>query len=367
MGAPWFYLREDERVLARVKPTPSYALALLAPIAGVLAVLLAVLLAARALLPGFPEVALASILAMWGALLLIAAFVIWRRVVTSEVALTDQRIYTRVGRLVTRVHFTTHDKITDIHYRQGPLERALGAANLTFSTAGGDVAVWGIRDAVALKQQAEVAREAFIRVLLAESSYVDRPPRAAAAPGAAFPAGEERRAEFAVVPPIPEWTGPRPDYLQAGETPVWYARPRPVAAVASLQSLLGIAVILVFSPFMEGPRRVWVPVAALGLAFILVAARLMQLRRTEYVSTDRRVYARRGLFGTTVNQLTYDKITDITLHQDILGRVFGYASVTVQTAGSNQAPITMVGLADALATKSTIEQWRDRSLAEGRR
>jgi len=167
--------------------------------------------------------------------------------------------------------------------------------------------------------------------------------------------------------PVAEpWTGARPDYLQGGDEPVWSARPRPIAALGALRSLLGLIPFIFFTSFMDGPNRVWITLAATGLVLMFIAVRFMQLRRTEYMATERRVYARQGLIGTTVNQLTYDKITDITFHQDILGKIFGYGSVTLQTAGSNQAPITMIGLAAPLAAKETVERWRDAAVGASR-
>ncbi|HET6405811.1 MAG TPA: PH domain-containing protein, partial [Candidatus Thermoplasmatota archaeon] len=187
----------------------------------------------------------------------------------------------------------------------------------------------------------------------------------------AAPAPEAPRADApppvptpAAPPPPVAFDGPRPAYLQQGDTPVWSARPRLVAALGALRSLIGILPFLLFSNFMEGPRRVLIPLAAMGIVLMFVAIRFMQLRRTEYVATERRVYARSGLVGTTVSQLTYDKITDITFHQDLLGRLLGYGSVTLQTAGSNQAPITMIGLAEPLAAKETVERWRDTVVAQ---
>jgi hypothetical protein len=66
-----------------------------------------------------------------------------------------------------------------------------------------------------------------------------------------------------------------------------------------------------------------------------------------------------------VKQLTYDKITDITYRQDVLGRVLGYGGVIVDTAGGGAAPITMQGLADPLAAKELLERMRSRAMREG--
>lgn len=349
-AGPYFYLRADEEVLARVRPPFAYAVALaIAPFL-VLSVLLAVFLlfAGPVGLPIAPSTAWT----VWGILVALGAFVSWRRQATSEYAITDQRIYSRTGRLITRLHFTTHDKVTDMRFRQGPIERAFGLSGLTFATAGGDVHVAGVRDALAIKATSESARDAFIRKLLAEAP-VFAAPAVAASQSVPGPLPET------VVPPPVSFEGPRPDYLQQGDVPVWRAKPRPIAAVGALRSLLGLIPFLLFSSFMQGLQRVFIPIAATGLVFMFIAVRFAQLRRTEYVATERRVYARAGLVGTTVNQLTYDKITDITFHQDLLGRIFGYGNVTLQTAGSNQAPITMVGLAAPLAAKETVERWRD--------
>ena len=364
MHGPYFYLRGDEEVLARVRPPPAYALVLFLVPALVLTALLVGALVARAAVPAIP--AWAPWLA-WGALLALVALVAWRRQATTEYALTDARVYARTGRLVTRLHFTTHDKITDMRFRQGPLERAFGLSSLTFSTAGGEVVVAGVRDAMDLKAAAERARDAFIQRLLAEvpAPAAPAPPVEEGASDLHVAAPVASRAALAP-PPIVEFTGPRPDYLQEGDAPVWSARPRLAAALGALRSVLGLIPFLLFSSFMEGPRRVLIPLAAIGLVAMFVAVRFMQLRRTEYIATQRRVYARQGLVGTTVNQLTYDKITDVTFHQDLIGRLFGYGSVTLQTAGSNQAPITMIGLAYPLAAKEAIERWRDAYVGAGR-
>ena len=366
VGRPYFYLRDDEQVLLRVRPPFSYAIVLsLVPIV----VLTALLVIALVLLPAVPQVPRSTPWLVWGVLVALVALAAWRRQATTEYALTDERIYTRSGRLVTRLHFTTHDKITDMRFRQGPLQRAFGLSSLSFATAGGDVQVSGIPNAMAVKGAAEMARDAFIRRLLTETTGGATPvPSAQAREKEAISEAASAQRTSGATPvmarPVAEpWTGARPDYLQGGDEPVWSARPRPVAALGALRSLLGLIPFLFFTSFMDGPRGVWIPLAATGLVLMFIAVRFMQLRRTEYMATERRVYARQGLIGTTVNQLTYDKITDITFHQDILGKIFGYGSVTLQTAGSNQAPITMIGLAAPLAAKETVERWRDAAVA----
>lgn len=48
----------------------------------------------------------------------------------------------------------------------------------------------------------------------------------------------------------------------------------------------------------------------------------------------------------------------------MLGRLLGYGSVTVSTAGGGAAPIVMQGLADPLAAKEVLERMRARAVRE---
>jgi len=345
---PYFYLRPDEATLVKVGAAPGYAIVLalrmLLPLA-LVAFVLEFVFRPRFLTPYLAAIDV-LLVALGGVFIVVA----WRRQVTTEYAVTDERVYARRGRLVTYVHFTTHDKVTDFRFRQGPFERAVGIQGLTLATAGGDVAIAGVRDAVAFKQAAE--------------DEDDSPPRAT---GEGADSASPQAADAHAETPVPPWHGPVPAYLKRGDTPVWMATPRPIAAVTGLRVLVGLAPMLLIPAVFERVRNPAFFVAVLGLGLIIYALRATALRQMEYVATGRRVYARRGFFGTTVNQLTYDKITDITYRQDIAGRIFGFGSVIVNSAGSNAAPITMEGLADPIGSKEIIERWRDVYMGEARR
>lgn len=352
-NAPYFFLRRDEEVLLAQRPSWGHAVDILLT----LLVLAAVPLVAAWVVLGFTAPAQRAWIPLAGAVAaVLAALIAWRRWATSEYVVTDHRLYARHGRLVTTVHFTTHDRVTDLHLRQGPLQRALGVASLVFSTAGGDVRMAGVRDALRLKEVAEGARDAFIQRLL-ERAGVDA--RAAPQAAASAPA-----ASAAPAAPLPQWTGERPAYVKAGDAPAWSARPVLASALAQAGSLVGLVPVALYFAFLRG--AVLPAVVLLVGGALVLAVRVLQLRRTRYLATDKRVYARSGVVGTTVNQLTYDKITDIAYQQDLLGRLLGYGSVTLSTAGGGNAPIQLRGLRDPLAAKETIEALRDAYLREGR-
>jgi uncharacterized membrane protein YdbT with pleckstrin-like domain len=352
-------VRPDERVLRRDGAARGYAVLLYLLGAAPVLLLAAGALVADLLLPrvSFPLWAVVGAAAL---LLALVALVAWRRQATSEYVLTDERVYARTGRLVTQVHFATHDKVTDLRYRQGPLERILGVSSLTFATAGGEVRVAGVADALAVKEAAERARDAFVQRLL-ERAGVPAPQGTDAAP-AGLPTAEAPAAPAPL--PLPAWTGPRPDYVKAGDVPAWSAKPVLLAALGSLQPFLGVFALVLFTQLTRNPYAPWLLAALVAAALAMLAFRALQLRRAEYLATDRRVYARSGLLGTTVRQLTYDKITDITYRQDVLGRLLGYGTVSLTTAGGAGGAVHLHGLRTPLQAKEAIEALRGRYLRE---
>lgn len=368
--APFFYLRSDETLLRKEGAGVGYAFLLFIAGAVPLTLLCLVALGLPLFFAGLSAIRPGWVGAVYVATLALVALVAWRRYATTEYALTDVRIYARTGRLVTSVHFATYDKVTDVRYRQGPLERMLGVSGLTFATAGGEVQVRGVVDALAVKETAERARDAFIQRLLNEAG-IDLAAQRQALPGPADApqpgdplARQDDGGPLAPPPPVPQWNGPRPAYVKSGDVPAWQAKPSPAAALESAKMLLGVLPFLLLIGRFPPELRGLILLLAFGFAAVSIGATVLQLRRTEYVATDRRVYARTGLLGTTVRQLTYDKITDITYKQDLLGRIFGYGTVSLSTAGGEGGAIPLHGLAQPLQAKETIEGLRARYLRE---
>ncbi|MBI2077138.1 MAG: PH domain-containing protein [Euryarchaeota archaeon] len=162
-----------------------------------------------------------------------------------------------------------------------------------------------------------------------------------------------------------------PEYVRKGERLLW--RGRPTLAVLVRQTFGLIVGFLFFSLFSLGAASdAGAPVLAILPLFVVIAAILvglnvMRLRRTQYILTDQGVYTRTGLIGQTVIQTTFEKITDISVKQDVIGRIFGYSSLLVNTAGSNTAPVQMEGVRDAFALKQLIEAARERAIGTGPR
>lgn len=362
---PGFYLRDDEEIVLRVGAAPRYAvvayLEMLGPATG--AALVAALLVWW--LRRLPDELLWGVAALYLLALGGLAFAARARQRTAEYVVTDTRVYARRGRLLTRVHLAPLDRITDLRFHEGPLERLLGISSLTVMTAGGDVHLAGLAEADAARNAVESARDALVRRLLQLSGARAAPSPRTHAEDAAHPTSAHDAPPPELPAPAPI-VGELPAFIQPGDTTIWLARPRPIVALAALRSIAGALPLLLFVYVARGPETAAsVGVLFLGIAAMMVAVRFAALRRAVYVATDNRVYARTGLFSTTIARLTYEKITDITYKQDVVGRLLGYGSLTLSTAGG-APPIALQGLSDANAAKEIIERLRARVVREER-
>jgi membrane protein YdbS with pleckstrin-like domain/predicted RNA-binding Zn-ribbon protein involved in translation (DUF1610 family) len=177
-------------------------------------------------------------------------------------------------------------------------------------------------------------------------------------------------------PPAPfERLGPpghRPDYVRSGENVVWIGKPvlRSIfGQVAAILPTFIFAFVFMGVGLFSPEARPFIPFIILGaivLVFFIVIIPIIQLRRMEFVITDAGAYTRRGIISVNVNQTTFDKITDISYRQDVLGRILGYGTLNVNTAGSNTNALVMVGLARAMSVKRLLEETKERGRQQRR-
>lgn len=158
-----------------------------------------------------------------------------------------------------------------------------------------------------------------------------------------------------------------PDYVRQGEQVVWMGKPTLALLASHTLGLLSTFIFLLFvvAGFATRAQNIGfglILVAVLALFGLLIVLQGLRIRRTQYVVTRQGIYTRTGIVGQTVMQTTFDKITDISLKQDVLGRILGFSSLHINTAGSGTPPVRMDGLRSALQTKSLIEVAREHFL-----
>ena len=136
-----------------------------------------------------------------------------------------------------------------------------------------------------------------------------------------------------------------PDWLHVDgpEAVRWERRPHPVALgrLAALGAVL--AVIGVGIAWWGGD--LWGPLVGIGtvvalLGGILVGYRYLQWVNTRYVITNEELYRKEGIVSRDVTQFRLERVQNTTLSQTAVGRLLGYGTVTVYTAGSGEPELT---------------------------
>jgi uncharacterized membrane protein YdbT with pleckstrin-like domain len=132
--------------------------------------------------------------------------------------------------------------------------------------------------------------------------------------------------------------------LQPGETIVYATRLHPFIYWRAIL-LLVIAVILAAAAwYTNGNQNV---ALAFGIAAVLFALLALSsalrafIRRTstELAVTDQRVIYKTGLLARHTLEMNRAKVESVTVDQSLIGRMFGYGTVTVRGVGSAFEPI----------------------------
>ncbi|MAG92062.1 hypothetical protein CMO83_05280 [Candidatus Woesearchaeota archaeon] len=107
----------------------------------------------------------------------------------------------------------------------------------------------------------------------------------------------------------------------------------------------------------------WLFVIALVLIFTIIVPLLIILfvfltkMSTKYVITDKRVGTRRGIVTEDFKSATFKFITATQVRQGIIGRLFNYGSVIIDTAGTGIGVSTIWGgVKDPIKVKNMIEK-----------
>lgn len=60
---------------------------------------------------------------------------------------------------------------------------------------------------------------------------------------------------------------------------------------------------------------------------------------TELVATDRRIIYKRGLIRRFTAEMNMEKVETVLVEQGILGRIFGYGTITIRGTGGGMEPL----------------------------
>lgn len=255
----------------------------------------------------------------------------WRRA-TSLFVVTPERVYGSHGRIRFNLTQTTYDKVTDMHVHQTVFGRLWGYGTVKVQTAGTGISLPGVNDPMRFKQVIEEQRSEFLERLVGQHKSATTGKR----------------------------TEPRRRYRDAEV--LWTGSPAPATLIGAgiisgIMGLIGLGALAV-------GLFVSLPALGFGALFLLVAGAIfagayIQFRFTAFDVTDRGVVLRKGWLSRRRVEATYAKVTDVSVNQDILARLLKYGTITVNTAGSNEAPVVFAGVADPYAVKAVIDDARD--------
>jgi uncharacterized membrane protein YdbT with pleckstrin-like domain len=111
----------------------------------------------------------------------------------------------------------------------------------------------------------------------------------------------------------------------------------------ALLLLVGLALVTVVAllPLQGGIRDLrWFAILLLALVmFVFVDIQYIRWRAESYTITDQRIIIRRGVLSHFSKAIGLSRVQDVTTYQRLLGRVFGFGTVEVETAGRDGAEV----------------------------
>ncbi|HEX5366793.1 MAG TPA: PH domain-containing protein [Acidimicrobiales bacterium] len=84
----------------------------------------------------------------------------------------------------------------------------------------------------------------------------------------------------------------------------------------------------------------------LAVALLVLVARRLEERYTSYVITDARIMHLKGIVSRRAHAIPWARITDLTIEQNLWGRMFGYATLHIDSANEESGLRNLEGVSD---------------------
>ena len=158
--------------------------------------------------------------------------------------------------------------------------------------------------------------------------------------------------------PAKAFTPAAPGALPPEET-LWTGRySLKAAAHLWLGSALWIALVLgLYLRFVEtatAQKNLIVLAASLGPALWVLGLALVRKLTLRYRLTNHRLFIERGLFSRQHDELELIRVDDVSVHQNLLQRMFDVGTVTVLSTDTSNPQLRIEGIAHPLALKEQI-------------
>jgi uncharacterized membrane protein YdbT with pleckstrin-like domain len=144
--------------------------------------------------------------------------------------------------------------------------------------------------------------------------------------------------------------------VKPGETVLVRARPHWIiflGAIAPLVLAVGLAIWARLSAQSQISLALYIGAAVLAVVGLTTLfGRMLTWATTEFGVTNHRVIVKRGLLSLHTVEMNVDKVESVDVDQTILGRMFGFGTVTIHGIGARWDPIPQI--TDPLGFRSAI-------------
>lgn len=146
--------------------------------------------------------------------------------------------------------------------------------------------------------------------------------------------------------------------LDPNEELLWSGHPRLSAGIPAF--VAGVVLVVSGGALVGGLGPGTPATRALGVGLVLLgvvvpAYRVLELRRTTYAVSDRALYARSGVLSRSVRRMGLDRVQNSAYGQSITGGIFGYGTVTVESAGG-ETPVRFVRIETPQEVRALVDR-----------
>ena len=163
-----------------------------------------------------------------------------------------------------------------------------------------------------------------------------------------------------------------PDWFHLSDVDdvVWESRPHPIAMGTRLPIGLGLVfagLLVVGWSMPETGIAFAIGVVVTLVGILLALARYLVWTNTRYVITADELYKKRGIVSRDVTQFRLDRVQNTSLEQSAIGRVLGYGTLIVYTAGSGDPELTFEKVPRPEQASSLLSDQLDAASRDGGR
>lgn len=125
------------------------------------------------------------------------------------------------------------------------------------------------------------------------------------------------------------------DHLSENERIRVGTRQHPIVLI--VPTLATVAAFAIFIYMVTHDGTVLLSFMVLVACALWLGWRWLNWQRNYFLATDHRVLKIYGVISTTVDSMKVQKVTDMTYRRGIWGEILGYGSITIESAGQDQA------------------------------